>query len=117
MCNVRIERLGLLPVIALRRNIERGVRHPLLGPLCLVLLALLLTFTVIHGAHDQMHGGDALLVCVAFLIGAIVSLAFPRLRMVAVLIPRPARGPPARVRARRVPSPRPFAFASAPLRL
>src|SRR6266496_3263259 len=70
---VRRHTLGFQPVIALRRTIERGVRHPLLGPLCLILLALLLAFTVVHGAHDHIHEGE-LVVCIAFLISAVASL-------------------------------------------
>lgn len=104
-------------MIALRRRIERGIRHPVLGPLCLVLLALLLAFMVIHGAHDQIHEGE-LMVCVAFLISAIVSLVMPRLREVVAIAPRQARGPPPR--ARRVAQPvlaRCFASAPVPLRL
>jgi hypothetical protein len=66
-------------VIALRRGIERGVRHPVFGPLCLILFALLLALTVAHGLHDQFHDGE-LVACVAFVvIGAIVSLVLPPL--------------------------------------
>lgn len=80
-------------MIALRRTIERGVRHPVLGPLFVLLLALLLVFTVIHGVHDQIHEGE-LIVCFAFLVGAILSLALPRLRDVVAAAPRSARAPP-----------------------
>lgn len=104
-------------MIALRRQIERGIRHPVLGPLCLVLFALLLAFMVIHGAHDQIHEGE-LMICVAFLIGAIVSLALPRLRDVVVVALRGARGPPpSAVRAARPVFARSFASAPVPLRI
>lgn len=115
-CIVGDQRLGFSPVIALRRKIERGVRHPVLGPLFLLLLALLLAFTVIHGAHDQIHEGE-LIVCVAFLLGAIVSLVLPRLGDVVSIAPRAARGPPLLIRATRAPLARPFASAPVPLRL
>lgn len=81
-------------MIALRRTIERGVRHPLLGPLCLILLALLLVFTIVHGAHDQIHDGE-LIVCIAFLLTALMSLVLPQLPSVRVIALRPSRAPPA----------------------
>ena len=103
-------------MIALRRRIERGVQHPLLGPLFLLLLAVLLVFTVIHGAHDQIHS-DELIVCVAFLVAAVASLILPRLREVVVVSRRVARGPPAVVFSASPPSARPSASAPVPLRL
>ena len=104
-------------MIELRRKLERGLRHPLLGPLCLVLLALMLAFTVMHGAHDQMHAAGELVICVAFLIGAIVSLAMPRLHHVTVSAPHASRGPPIASIPRSLPRPRSFASQSVPLRL
>lgn len=104
-------------MIELRRKLERGLRHPLLGPLCLVLLALMLAFTVMHGAHDQMHAAGELVVCVAFLIGAIVSLAMPRLRDVAVSGLPASRGSPIASIPTSLPRPRSFASQSVPLRL
>ena len=58
-------------MIALRRRLERGLRHPVLGPLCLLLLAILVAFTVLHGVHDQLHSSDDVIVCVAILVSAI----------------------------------------------
>lgn len=81
-------------MIELRRRLERGLRHPLLGPLCLIVLALILAFTVMHGAHDQMQAAGELFACVAFLIGAIVSLSMPRLREATTIALRAPRGPP-----------------------
>ena len=104
-------------MIELRRKLDRGLRHPLLGPLCLVLLALLLAFTVMHGAHDQMHDVGELIVCVALLIGAIVSLTMPRLRDVAVTARRAPRGPPVVSVARSLPRPSSYASHFVPLRL
>ena len=81
-------------VIALRRTIERGVRHPLLGPLCLILLALLLAFTVLHGAHDQLHESSDLIVCLAIVVVALGSLALAQLPVFRlVFVPGP-RAPP-----------------------
>jgi putative effector of murein hydrolase len=104
-------------VIELRRKLDRGLRHPLLGPLCLILLALMLVFTIVHGAHDQMHEAGELIVCVAFLLSAIVSLAMPVFRDVIVVAPRAPRGPPTGVFARHLPRPRSFSSQSVPLRL
>ena len=104
-------------MIELRRRLERGLRHPLLGPLCLVLLALMLAFTVMHGAHDQMHAAGELIICVAFLIGAIVSLAIPLFRDETVSRLHASRGPPIASIPRSLPRPRPFASQSVPLRL
>ena len=104
-------------MIELRRKLERGLRHPLLGPLCLLLLALLLAFTVMHGAHDQMHDAGELVVCVAFLLGAIVSLAMPRLFDGVVTAMRAPRGPPPALAPRSHPHPRSYASHSVPLRL
>jgi hypothetical protein len=116
-CIVRHHRLGLDSVIALRRIIERGVRHPVLGPLFFLLLALLLAFTVVHGAHDQIHEGE-LIVCVAFLLGAIVSIVFPHLRDVVAPARRADRGPPRQLaRASLIVLTRSFASAPVPLRL
>ncbi len=103
-------------MIALRRKIERGVRHPVFGPVFLVLLALLLVFTVMHGAHDQIHEGE-LMVCIAFLVAAVLLLILPRLNVVHVVARRASRAPPTRrvrlgARPRRL-----FGVAPIPLRL
>lgn len=114
MADSLADRLGSPAVIALRRTIERGLRHPLLGPLCLVPLALLLVFTVAHGAHDQIHDGE-LIVCVALLVSALVSLVLPRLPAVGIVARPPARAPPCT--RPEVPLRRTTALALAPLRL
>jgi len=69
-------------VIWLRTQIERGSKHPWLGPLFLVLLLLLLVFVAAHATMDQAHGTDASeLVCIV--LGILVLLA--------PLVPRPPR--------------------------
>ena len=110
------ERLGYGLVLALRRTINRGVRHPVFGPLCLILLALLVVFTVIHGAHDQIHEGK-LIVCVSFLISAIVSLVLPRLPLIRLVAVRSSRAPPFVLFDTSAPPGRLFGPAPAPLRL
>ena len=102
-------------MIALRRLIERGIRHPLLGPLCLILLALLLAFTVIHGAHDQIHQGE-LVVCIALLIAAVISIAVPRLQIVRLIAASVSRAPPSATLNPKTATTRPFRAAPVPLR-
>jgi hypothetical protein len=59
-------------VIRLRKEMERAARHPLFGPICLLLLALLMAFVVLHVTHDAAHADDAgELICVAFAIGVL----------------------------------------------
>ena len=103
-------------MIALRHQIERGVRHPVLGPFFLFLLALLLVFSVIHGAHDQIHSGE-LMVCVALLVGVLVLLTLPRLPDVVSVSRRPPRGPPHRLFAAHLPRHTVASAAPIPLRL
>lgn len=104
-------------MIALRRTIETGVRHPIFGPVCVILLAFLMVFTVMHGAHDQIHESvGELLVCIAIVLTAVIALlgCLPHVvRLAAVLMPRPppCRPPRASVHERS------FMTASIPLRL
>lgn len=74
--------------------IERGVRHPLLGPLCVILLALLLAFTIVHGAHDQLHGSGELIVCLAIVVTLLLSLVVVEPPALRVVFPPGPRGPP-----------------------
>lgn len=113
------EELAFPTMLSLRHAIDRGRRHPLLGPLCLLLLLLLLVMTAMHGAHDQMHGNGSgqLIVCVALLIGALVSLLSLSPRAPDSVFARTSRGPPSRphVRAQFVHDS--FFASPAPLRL
>ena len=81
-------------MIELRRKLEWGLRHPLLGPVCLVLLALLLAFTVVHGAHDQIESCCELVVCIAIVFTVLVCVRPPRARTPFSFVQVP-RGPPA----------------------
>ena len=42
-------------MIRLRRLLERGRAHPILGPVLLVFLVLLLAMVFVHAAHDGME--------------------------------------------------------------
>jgi hypothetical protein len=84
-------------VIRLRRTLERGRKHPLLGPIVLILLVLLLAMVFLHAAHDD-HGAA---VETGFFCLAIVTMLGPVLVRVGRAEPRsvalpgfPTRGPP-----------------------
>ena len=102
-------------MIELRRKLERGLRHPLLGPVCLLLLALLLAFTVVHGAHDQIESCCELVVCIAIVFIVLVCIRPPRARSLSALVQVP-RGPPDCGAALSAPH-SPFSVVSTPLRL
>lgn len=101
-------------MIWLRDQIERGRCHPVLGPVLLVLLAILLAFVAIHGVADQsQHDGY---VCVGLMLLLVVVLLIPRPRLIVVHRLFASRGPP----RERVPSAAPTPFPSitlTPLRL
>lgn len=68
----------VLAVIALRRNIERWRRHPIIGPILIVLLVVMLAFVFLHESHEQIAAevgelcvGIALL-CLALLLPAAI---------------------------------------------
>lgn len=83
-------------MIRLRQSLERGRRHPLLGPILLLLLVLVLALTFLHVAQDGHEAaadlGAACLALVSFL-GVLVA---QRLR-------RSADGPRPALRAVRAP--------------
>lgn len=84
-------------VIQLRRRLERGIRHPVVGPLLILLLAVLLAMTVMHETHESI-GGDPGEFCVA-LVGVLLALLTFVVQIVAfahVLAPTLSRGPPER---------------------
>lgn len=43
-------------MIRLRQSLERGMRHPLVGPFLLLLLGLVLAFVVFHAIEDGVAG-------------------------------------------------------------
>lgn len=79
-------------MIRLRQSLDAGLRHPLLGPLLLLGLALLLSFLFLHTAeHDleQLLISCGMLAAVAFRL-----VAAPRLSRPAA--PEPRAGGPRR---------------------
>lgn len=83
-------------MIRLRQLIDRGRRHPLLGPLVILLLVLLIALTMLHEGHESVTGDVGVLcVGIALLLMTAVVLASvaPFMRLVAAALA--ARGPPA----------------------
>lgn len=62
-------------VIRLRESIQAGLRHPILGPLVLLLLGLLLAFVILHAVEDGIAG--ELFACVFAAVVVIRLLARP----------------------------------------
>lgn len=87
-------------MIRLRGILERGLAHPVLGPLVLIVLAVLLSMVFLHVADDG-HGplGELGAACVA-LTGVLGALLITRVFGVVGLAPGRAlgdRGPPVAV--------------------
>lgn len=86
-------------MIRLRREIERGLRHPLVGPLLLVFLAVLVVFIALHETSDSIAGHVALIcVAIAIVLLAAVSLAGVPHPATRSLGTNPPRGPPSAYR-------------------
>ena len=70
-------------VIALRAWIERGRRHPLLGPLLIILLVLVLVLIAMHEGGESVagHSGE-FCVALALVLMAIAVYGQPPLRRV-----------------------------------
>ena len=86
-------------MITLRRALERGRRHPVLGPIVVVLLAILLVLVVLHAAHEGWDGAAELgiaCVVIATLMGVVVSCCLRCTAPLRLLGTCLRRGPPAR---------------------
>ena len=78
----------------LRQSLEAGFRHPLLGPLLLLCLALLLVLVVFHTVEHGIEGllfSCAILVAVAARLVVVVGRVSPK-RLDQ--LPPAGRGPP-----------------------
>ena len=96
-------------MIRLRRMLERGRRHPLLGPIVIVLLVLLLAMVCLHAAHEGWDGAVELgAICIGFvtILGALVSQRFGSGAPALVVRRSFARGPPRAFHAALIGSPR-----------
>ena len=77
--------------------LERGRKHPVLGPIVLVLLALLLAMVCFHAAQDGWDGATELgAVCIGLvtILGAVVSERAHSRAPLLVGSRSLARGPP-----------------------
>lgn len=55
-------------MIALRRQIERGLANPWLRPFLILVLALMLAFVVVHAAHDGAGTASEVGACLGLVI-------------------------------------------------
>lgn len=81
-------------MIRLRRRIHLTLRHPVVGPLLLVVLAVLLAFVILHGVE---HGVEGELFTCGILAAAALRLVVIALRRLARSAERaelPGRSPP-----------------------
>jgi len=82
-------------MIRLRQQIERGLRHPVVGPLLLILLAVLVVFIALHETSESI-AGHVELICVAIAIVLLAAVSLVQVLHVATrpLGTNPSRGPP-----------------------
>lgn len=95
-------------MIALRRTLERGRSHPVVGPIVLVLLAILLALVCLHAAHEGWDGAAEFgiaCVVVATLMGVVVSWGVRCVAPLRLLGQRLRRGPPVARSGRSVAEP------------
>ena len=97
-------------MIRLRRTLERSWAHPVLGPILLIVVALLLAFLVVHAFHQDAIGAiGALCVAIVAVVGAALLELVPGRLARPVISARGDRGPPL-ARGKRFQ--RPIAFAT-----
>ena len=92
-------------MIRLRRTLERGRRHPILGPIVLILLVLLLAMVFMHAAQDEHSTAiDAGFFCLAIvaMLGPVVVGRGGGVRRSAAITRYRYRGPPTRYESLRV---------------
>lgn len=100
-------------VIRLRRTLERGRAHPILGPILLVVLALLLAMVFLHAAHEGHDAAaETSVLCLAMLtiLGRILLERMRRDAPATVVEVRRDRGPPRVLGTRRLERPFDAAF-------
>lgn len=81
----------------MRGLIDRGRRHPVLGPLLTVLLVLLIAITMLHEGHESIAGDTGMLcvgIALLLMTAVVLASAAPLMRFVDPALP--ARGPPPR---------------------
>ena len=86
----------ILAVIRLRQSLEKGLRHPLFGPLLLLFFALILAFVFLHTIE---HGVEGLLFSCVLLVATSLRLVVVlgrTWRAAAEQLPLFGRAPPRR---------------------
>jgi hypothetical protein len=104
-------------VFRLRHSLETGIRHPLLGPLLLLFLALILAFVFLHTIE---HGVEGLLFSCVVLVATSLRLAVVlgrTSRAATEQLPLLGRAPPRRALRLLPPSRLPPVLFALPLRL
>lgn len=81
-------------MIRLRRMLERGRAHPVLGPILLIVLVLLLAFVFLHLAQDATEVG-AMCLALATVVGLLLIERLHRRMSEPLVAVRGDRGPPA----------------------
>ena len=82
-------------MIRLRQQIDRGLRHPVVGPLLLLLLAVLVVFIALHETSEGI-AGHVELICVALTMVLLAVLPLTEALRLTIR-PRgasPSRAPP-----------------------
>ena len=84
-------------MIRLRSSIERGLGHPVLGPVLLILLVLMLAMIFLHFAEDShaVSGFGAACLALAVFFGSFILAPLVGSRGGVIVSPRSGRGPPA----------------------
>ena len=80
-------------MIRLRRMLERGRAHPVLGPILLIVLVLLLAIVFLHIAQDVAEVG-AICLAVATVVGLLLLVRLHRRMSEPLVAVRGDRGPP-----------------------
>jgi hypothetical protein len=91
-------------VIRLRRTLERGRAHPVIGPILLIALALLLAMVFMHAAHDGHDPAvevGAMCLAILTVLGPILLELACRFPPATVIRQRGDRGPPLAITDRR----------------
>ena len=83
-------------MIRLRQQIERGLRHPVVGPLLLLLLAVLVVFIALHETSEGI-AGHVELICVALAMVLLAVLPLTEALRLTIRLrgASPSRAPPA----------------------
>ncbi|HJU48484.1 MAG TPA: hypothetical protein VJ689_10135 [Gaiellaceae bacterium] len=82
-------------MIRLHRLIDRGRRHPVVGPLVVLLVVLLVALTMLHEGHEGLAGEIGVL-CVGIAVLLVTAAALAPVARFTSLVAAalPARAPP-----------------------